>query len=249
MREPFRHKLCSHEPLIGTVITLASPAIAEICEAAGVDWLFLDMEHGQLELADVRQVIQAVGESTDVLVRVPENREVWAKRVLDLGATGLIFPQVKTADEAREICSWCRYSPAGSRSVGIARAHRYGNRFSEYLASANGSATVVLQIEHATAIANLQQILAVPGIDALFLGPYDLSASLGVPGRTDAPAVKQAMTKFRVACRAAKMPCGIFAPSNAVAKRYLKDGYTLLAVALDALLLLKSVKSEIAGLK
>ena len=249
MHDAFRDRLRRHERLIGTIITLPNPAIAEICVAAGVDWLFLDMEHGQLEVSDVGRIIQTVGTSADVVVRLPENREVWAKRVLDLGATGLIFPQVKTPSEAQEICSWCRYAPAGTRSVGIARAQGYGARIAECLASANDSVTVILQIEHATAIANIEQILAITGIDALFLGPYDLSASLGIPGRTDDPAVTQAMDKFRAACRAAGMPCGIFASGNTTAKRFLADGYSLLAVGVDAPLLLEAVRSTTAGLK
>jgi 2-dehydro-3-deoxyglucarate aldolase len=249
MRDTFRSRLKSHEPLIGTILTLPCTAIAEIGVSAGLDWLFLDMEHGQLEYSDVARMIQAIGDAAAVVVRLPEAREVWAKRILDLGATGLIFPQVKTAAQAQEICSWCRYAPAGTRSIGIARAQGYGAKLSEYLASANDSIAVVLQIEHAAAIADIEQILAVPGIDALFLGPYDLSASYGIPGQVDHPLVRDAMNRFLSSCRRANMPRGIFVSDNAAARRSLAEGYSLLAVGMDASLLRGSIMTAIDGLK
>lgn len=249
MREAFRARLRSHEPLIGSILTLPCSAIAEIGVSAGLDWLFLDMEHGQLEFSDVARMIQAAGDAAAIVVRVPEAREIWAKRILDLGATGLIFPQIRTAAEAHEICSWCRYAPAGTRSVGIARAQGYGGQLSEYLASANDSIAVILQIEHATAIDNLEHILAVPGIDALFLGPYDLSASYGVPGQVDHPLVRDAMNRFLSSCQRTDMPRGIFVSDNAAARRSLADGYSLLAVGMDAPLLRGSIMTTINGLK
>lgn len=249
MRDTFRTRLRNHEPLIGTILTLPCAAIAEIGVSAGLDWLFLDMEHGQLEFSDVARMIQAAGDSAAIIVRVPEARETWAKRLLDLGATGLIFPQVKTAAEAQEICSWCRYAPVGTRSVGIARAQGYGDQLSEYLASANDSIAVILQIEHATAIDNMEQVLAVPGIDALFLGPYDLSASYGMPGKVDHPLVRDAVNRFLSSCQRTHMPCGTFVADNATARQSLAHGFSLLAVGIDAPLLRASIKAAIAELK
>jgi 2-dehydro-3-deoxyglucarate aldolase len=159
------------------------------------------------------------------------------KKVLDLGATGIIVPQVNTVEQAANVVRYARYSPAGSRGVGLARAHGYGMRFHEYLATANEQVAVIVQAEHAQAVTNIESIVQVDGIDAVLLGPYDLSASLGKMGRVDDPAVTAAIDHVTEACRAAGMPLGYFGVTASAVKPSIERGCTLIVAGVDTLLL------------
>src|SRR5687767_1057607 len=150
MAHAFRERLKRGDTLLGTMVTLASAASAEVLASAGFDWLFIDAEHGPLETGDLNEILQAVGHKTACIVRVPEPAELPIKRVLDLGADGIIVPQVNTAEQAASVVRWARYPPEGARGVGLARAHGYGTRFREYLRSANDEIAVIVQAEHAT---------------------------------------------------------------------------------------------------
>ena len=183
MSAGFRRRLLGGDRLIGTLLSLPSPELAEIAADAGFDWLFLDMEHGALDAGDVLRMVQAVREPCACLVRIPENREMWVKKALDTGAAGLIIPHINSADEAARTVHWAKYPPEGGRSVGFSRANRYGARFQENVETANAETVVVAQVEHIDGVRAIDGILGVPGVDAVFIGPYDLSASLGKPGR------------------------------------------------------------------
>ncbi|MCK7527545.1 MAG: aldolase/citrate lyase family protein [Ignavibacteriales bacterium] len=148
MSADFRRRLLGGDRLIGTLLSLPSPELAEIAADAGFDWLFLDMEHGALEAGDVLRMVQAVREPCACLVRIPENREMWVKKALDTGAAGLIVPHINSADEAARTVHWAKYPPEGGRSVGFSRANRYGARFQENVETANAETVVVAQVEH-----------------------------------------------------------------------------------------------------
>ena len=169
------------------MVTLASGASAEVLASLGFDWLFIDAEHGPLETRELTEILQAVGDKTACIVRVPEAAEVPIKKALDLGAHGIIVPQVNTAEQAANVVRWARYAPEGARGVGLARAHGYGLKFREYLSAANREIAVIVQAEHARAVENIDAIVRVPGVDAVLLGPYDLSASLGKMGADRRP--------------------------------------------------------------
>ena len=139
-------------------------------------------------------------------MRVPWNDPVHIKRALDLGCDGIIVPQVKTVDEARLAVAAAKYPPAGIRSVGIARAQQYGMTLQDYVQSANDRVSILLQIEHTDAVAHIDEILAVPGVDAIVVGPYDLSASMGRPGQFAHPEVAEVIAALAKACREHKMP-------------------------------------------
>uniref|UniRef100_A0A7C2P6L7 2,4-dihydroxyhept-2-ene-1,7-dioic acid aldolase n=1 Tax=Schlesneria paludicola TaxID=360056 RepID=A0A7C2P6L7_9PLAN len=233
----FRSRLAAGETLLGTMLTLPEPAVAEILVDAGFDWLFIDGEHGPLETRDILAILQAVGGRTPCLVRVPGAAEAPIKRVLDLGADGIIVPQVNTADEAARIVQWARYAPEGSRGVGLARAHGYGRRFQEYVTTANEHTVVVVQAEHIRAVENIETIVQVPGVDAVLLGPYDLSASLGKMGQIDDPAVVAAIARVTAVCRDARMPLGCFGVTVAAVQPLVDQGCTLVTAGVDTLLL------------
>lgn len=249
MTGTFRSRLAHGETLIGTMVTLPTPAAAEILADVGFDWLFIDGEHGPLESADILAILQAVGDRVPCIVRVPAAAEVPIKKVLDLGAEGIIAPQVNTPEQAANVVRWARYAPAGTRGVGLARAHGYGLRFQEYVESANEQVTVIVQAEHAEAVENIDAIANVPGVDAVLLGPYDLAASLGKMGLLDDPEVLGAIDRITQACRATNIPLGYFGVNSAAVQPYIERGYTLIVAGVDTLFLGSAAKQILAELR
>ena len=249
MTHQFRARLKRREKLLGTMVTLANAASAEVLASLGFDWLFIDAEHGPLETRELAEILRAVGEKAASIVRVPEAAEVPIKKVLDLGAHGIIVPQVNTAEQAANVVRWARYAPEGSRGVGLARAHGYGLRFREYLSDANREIAVIVQAEHSRAVENIDAIVRVPGIDAVLLGPYDLSASLGKMGQIDAPDVVAAIDRVTRACRAVEMPLGYFGVTASAVRPYVERGYTLIVAGVDTLYLANGAKALLEELR
>lgn len=249
MKPLFRNKLKQGDRLLGTLITLPTPEIAEIFARAGFDWLFIDMEHSTLDPREAQRLIQAAGERVDCILRVPLNDEIWIKKALDTGCTGLMIPQVNSLADAQRAVRFSKYPPQGTRSVGITRAHGFGASSQEYLANANEETVVIIQIEHKDAVMNLNEILTVEGIDAVFIGPYDLSSSMGLVGQLDHPEVKTAIEHVRQTCQKRGVPLGIFSTSTRGAAQYLQEGYRLIAVSSDILMLVNSAEEIIKSLQ
>ena len=249
MPSDFRTRLKRGDRLLGTMVTLACPATAEILADIGFDWLFVDGEHGPLDTGDILGILWAADTRTSCIVRVPAVDEVAIKKVLDLGAEGIIVPQVNTPQQAKDVVRFARYAPLGSRGVGLARAHGYGLRFQEYMQAANEQTAVIVQAEHALAAENIESIVQLPEIDAVLLGPYDLSASLGHTGELDHPSVVEAIDHITRACQAAKIPLGYFGVSAASVKTMMDRGYSLIVAGVDTLLLGAAAKSLLRDLK
>ncbi|HEY9413050.1 MAG TPA: aldolase/citrate lyase family protein [Jiangellaceae bacterium] len=243
-----RAMLQDGNPILGTVVTVDSPQVAEALVLAGVQWLFLDSEHSAaLDPGAVQRIVQAVGSRCPAVVRVPANDATWIHQALDAGADGVIVPHVRSAADARQAVSAVKYPPLGARSVGIARAHGYGLRFAEYLRSANDRTALVVQIEDIDAVEALPEILAVTGVDAVFVGPYDLSGSMGLLGQVDHPSVRAAVDEVRRVCAEAGMPLGIFTATAEAARAEVTSGSRLIAVGTD-LGLMTSAAQAIADL-
>ena len=200
----------------------------------GLDWLFLDGEHSPLEPAEIRTILHAVGGRSPCLYRIPAHDEIPIKKALDLGVSGIIAPQVNSAEQAKQIVDWCRYPPIGSRGTGLARAHGYGGSFREYVESANDEILVVIQVEHVDAVENIDSMVAIPGIDCIYIGPYDLSASLGKAGQVTDPEVVAAIEKVEQVCKSANMPLGIFGVTAESMHPYMDRGYQLITAGIDA---------------
>lgn len=190
----FRRKMDSGQFCVGPGISFSDPAVSEAL-VASADFLWLDLEHTPMSLEAMQaHVLATRGSGVPALVRVPTSDVSLIKRVLDTGAEGVIVPQVRTADEVRQVAAACRYAPAGERGFGPRRSCDFGRRpVADYLAESNRNLFVAVQIEHADALANLDAILRVDGIDSLVIGPYDLSSSLGVPGQIDHASVTTAI--------------------------------------------------------
>lgn len=236
-QKTFRQRLAERECLIGTMVTLPTASTAEILADAGFDWLFIDAEHGPLETSNILSILQAVGHRIPCIVRTPACDEVAIKKVLDLGATGIIVPQTNNADQVADVVRFARYAPEGARGVGLARAHGYGFRFAEYVQNANKETVVIVQAEHKDAVANIEAMTKVPGIDAILLGPYDLSASMGKMGQINDADVLSAIDRVTTTCKAANIPLGYFGITAEAVKPYIQMGYTLIVAGVDVLFL------------
>lgn len=244
----FRTRLLAGELLVGPVVTLAAPEVAEILAGLGFDWLFIDAEHSPMGMRDAQMLLQAAGPRCSCLVRVPAGEEVWIKRALDIGASGLIIPQVHSAEQAERLVSLCKYPPQGSRGVGVARAQGYGSRFREYVATANDQLAVVVQAESTEAVRNIGSIARVPGIDAVLVGPYDLSASLGKPGELSDPDVSDAIAAVAETCLSAGVRLGAFGADASAVRPFIDQGFTLIAVGIDTLFLSGAASELLAAL-
>lgn len=174
------------------------------------------------------------------IVRVPGNDEIWIKRVLDTGCDGILVPMVNTAEEARKVVRSAKYPLEGKRSVGLSRAHKYGAGFMEYVKTANKDIVIMTQIEHKDGVKNLDEILKVEGLDSLFIGPFDLSASMGLTGQVSHPDVVSAISTVKKKCLKAGMPYGIFSADKDIIISEIKDGCVFPAYGVDSATLLNS---------
>ena len=249
MTNNFRTRLTNRETLLGTMVTLTTPTTAEIFAELGYDWLFIDGEHGPLETGDLLAILRAVDQRIACVVRVPVAGEASIKKVLDLGAEGVIVPMVNSAEQAAEVVRHARYSPAGTRGVGLARAHGYGLNFQEYVETANDRIAVIVQTEHYKSVENIESIVKVEGVDAIQLGPYDLAASMGKMGQVDDPAVVEAIDHVIQTCLNAKIAIGWFGLSSEAVKPYIDRGCTLITASVDTLLLASAGKRMLNSLR
>jgi 2-keto-3-deoxy-L-rhamnonate aldolase RhmA len=229
-------------PLAGTLLSISAPQVAEIISDSGFDWVLIDMEHSAISLENVQNALQVMGDKILKIVRVPGNDEIWIKRILDTGCDGILVPMVNSANEAVKVVKSSKYALEGKRSVGLSRAHKYGGGFKEYVESANRDLVIMIQIEHIEAVKNIDEILKVEGIDSVFIGPYDLSASMGLTGQLAHPEVKSAINLIKEKCRAAGKPYGIFGMTAEPMASELHDGCTFLLCGVDAAILLNSYK-------
>ena len=232
-----RQRLQQGELLLGTILSLNSPDVAEILSQVGFDWLFIDAEHSTLDPHDLKAIFQAVGDSMPCVVRLPALDEIAVKKTLDAGAAGLLVPQVNTTEQVEQLVRWGRYYPSGSRGLGFGRIQGYGFKVSEYLESANESILLSVQAESAEAVKNIKSIVQVEGLDAVLVGPYDLSASMGLPGQVNHPDVKAAIQHVAEVCKDAGMPIGIFGLTAEAVLPYVQQGFKFVVCGADTVLL------------
>jgi 2-keto-3-deoxy-L-rhamnonate aldolase RhmA len=249
---PFRQLLraAGSRPPIGTWISSASPIVAEAVGHAGFDWGVVDMEHAPLDMMGVVQLLQALGNTKMLaIVRVPWNEPVVVKRVLDAGATTLLFPFVQNADDAARAVAATRYPPAGLRGMsGTSRASKFG-AVPNYAKTADAGIGVIVQIETPQARTQLEAIAAVDGVDAIFIGPADLSANMGHTGQFTHPAVMQAMGDAARRCKALGKPVGTVGGTPDVVTQYRALGYDYLAISSDMGLLMSGALAAARALR
>jgi 4-hydroxy-2-oxoheptanedioate aldolase len=235
----------SGTPTLGTFIGSASPVAAEVCAAAGVDWVLLDLEHGAGGEEQVRDVVPAAGSyGVPTVVRVESAARIRMGRVLDSGAAGIMLPRLNTVGEVAEAVRHLRYPPAGDRGVATYnRACRFGLDPGA-LDRANSEVLGVVQIESAAAVGNAVQIAALDGVDVLFVGPRDLSHDLGVPGDLGAPQFTEAIEHVLAASRRHGKACGLLVTDGAAAAWRLEQGWSFVAIGSEMTLLAAAVSAE-----
>ncbi|CAN5865004.1 2-dehydro-3-deoxyglucarate aldolase [soil metagenome] len=245
---PFQKLMASAGPTppVGTWIMSASPLVAEAVGCAGFDWGVVDMEHTPIDLMNLVHVLQALAGTRLVpVVRVPWNDTVFIKRVLDAGAQTLLIPFVQNAEEARAAAAACRYPPDGTRGMaGMSRASRFGTA-PNYLTTANQGIHVIVQLETAEAIARVDEIAAVEGVDALFVGPGDLSATMGHVGQLTHPDVLELTRRAVQRAKAAGKPIGTVGGTPEVVAQYRDIGFDFIAIASDLGLLMRSAQAAL----
>jgi len=239
--------------LIGTMLSeVRNPNVAYMLAQCGYDYFIIDNEHGSYSPETVSNMIAAArGSGLSVIVRIPEIRRETILKPLDSGAAGLLVPQVNTADQAREIIVHAKYPPMGDRGVGLRRAHSMYGRVdaTEYLKQANEDTFIAVQAENSKAIENLEEIAAVPGIDCIFVGPSDLSVSLGIPGQVTHPREVKAIDRVIEVCNKHNIITGILMFDAALLKPWVEKGMRFVAYSSDISLLADAAAQGIEELR
>ncbi len=245
-----KHKLSEGKVAFGPWVHIGHPDIAEILSLVGFDFVIYDTEHTPLSLESIQNMMQVMHGSRVVpLVRVAWNDPVLIKRVLDLGTYGVFIPWVNKREEAERAVEACRYAPKGIRGCSPRRASQYGLNFRDYFERfAQEEILIIVQIETKEAIENLDEILSVDGIDVAFVGPLDLSVSLGVPKQWDAPILKNSIQKIVEKCKQYNVVAGIDVQSVEDAKRYIEQGFQFITFSSDTDFLLSAAKNAYARL-
>lgn len=243
----FKQNLQSNQRQIGLFLGLGDPYTAEVVATAGFDWLLIDGEHGPNDVRTIRDQLQALAgyPEQSVVVRLPDHNTATIKRVLDVGAQTLMIPMVESGEQAKQLVRAMRYpsatNPDGIRGVGtaMARAARW-NAVDDYFGQADEQMCLIAQVESVAGIDNLVDIVQVEGVDAVFIGPSDLAASMGYLGNPAHPAVKQAVAQAIKDIANAGKAAGVFSADPTIAKEYEQMGASFMLVGVDVLLLRKS---------
>lgn len=248
---PFRQLIrrSGTQPPLGTWIMSASPIVAEAIGHTGFDWGVIDMEHSPVDLGELVGMLQALSGTRLVpVVRVPWNDTVTFKRVLDAGAQTLLVPFVQNAEEAQRAVAATRYPPAGVRGMAaMGRASRFGTA-PDHFKTASDALALILQLETQEAVANLEAIAAVDGVDALFLGPADLSGTMGYPGQLTHPAVMALMAQAVQRCKAVGKPVGTVGGTPELVAQYRAMGFDFVAIGSDLGLMMRACQGAISAL-
>jgi 2-dehydro-3-deoxyglucarate aldolase/4-hydroxy-2-oxoheptanedioate aldolase len=247
----FRDKLRRGQLCLGTCITFGDPTVTEAL-AGSLDFIWIDMEHNPLSLEQVQgHILATKGTGATALVRVPWNDAVLIKPVLDIGAAGVIVPLVRTADDVRRAVAACKYPPEGVRGYGPRRPSNYGRMGGpDFIRAANAAVMPIVQIEHLDALNNLDEILAVPGLAMLVIGPNDLAASLGHPGEPRHPDVVRAINAVLAKGSRAGIPVGLAAGGEPeLFLEWIRNGARWIAIGADFWLLVRAITQLADGIR
>jgi len=238
----FRKKLQNDQVSIGTWQQIPHASISEILGKAGYDWVAVDMEHGSVsidQLPDLFRAIELGG--TLPLARIAGSRTKDCKQALDAGAGGIIAPMIESSEQLKMVRNACCWPPIGTRGVGFSRANLFGKNFESYKEEAKHP-LLIAQIEHVNAVNNLDEILQVDGLDAIIVGPYDLSASMGITGEFDSREFIAVMDSIIKRCQKYNIPCGdhVVKPDQKLLEKRIQQGYRFIAFGTDGVFLFKS---------
>ena len=245
--QAMRQKLAVGKPVFGLWVTLDSASITEMGVALGLDWIVIDAEHGHLDWHEiVEHVRAAVRSDTVILVRIAELNGGVIKRVLDIGADGVVIPWVENAEQLERAVAYCNYPLKGLRGIGAERATGWGRAIAEHVAEANDHVLVVPIIESVTGGRNVRELVAVPGVELFFFGPSDFSSTAGYAGQWEGPGVAEQILAAKDVIVAAGKNCGLLATSNANLLERQEQGFRMLGVGIDSGFLLRALTDALA---
>jgi len=243
-----REKLSKGDAVYGLWVTLESASVTEIAVALGLDWVVIDAEHGHLDWKEiVAHLRTAVRSETVALVRIAELDRGLIKRALDIGADGVVVPWMETEDQLRQAVAFARYPPEGCRGIGAERATGWGECLAEHTVEANDHVLVVPIIESVAAVGAVPRMCQVEGVEILFFGPADFSATAGFRGQWEGPGVSRQLLALKDTIRLAGKYCGVVATSTANLTERFDQGFRMLALGLDGPLLLRSLHESLAA--
>jgi len=239
-KNTFRQRLLKREVTLGTWLQINNPTAAEVLANTGFEWIAIDIEHTDIDITSLTSLLRGMyGRNVAPIARVATNGVMDIRRALDVGAAGVLVPFVNTAEQARQAVRAGKYPPQGVRGFSFSRANNWGVDFARDAASANDETAVIVMIESKQGVENIDDIVAVEGIDAVFIGPYDLSGSYGIPGQTRDPVVQDACRRVIAACQRAEKSVGLLVvrPTPDLVEQLVQDGYNLLCLGLDTVFL------------
>jgi|TARA_Y100000310_G_scaffold335835_1_gene418853 2-dehydro-3-deoxyglucarate aldolase len=242
----FRKDLKRGKVLIGGWMQLSNSNLVEIMSNSEYDWIALDMEHGSFSSGDLPDLFRAIELKNKIsLVRLPNKKTEVCSQVLDAGCAGVIIPNIKTVNELISLRNACYLPPSGSRGVGYSRANLFGKKFSEYK-KGKTKPIVIAMIENINLIKNLEKILKTSGLDAVLIGPYDLSASMNITGKFNHPKFKYTISEIKRLSKKHKIPCGIHIvePKYKTLIKHVKLGYQFLPYSIDTVLFNSALKKS-----
>jgi 2-dehydro-3-deoxyglucarate aldolase len=244
-----REKLRARQPTLGCFLGLGSPNVAELLAHAGFDWLVIETEHSALDSAEIEHMLMGISGTEAVpMVRLPSADPVYIQRSLDFGAMGIVVPMVKTADQARAIVRATRYPPTGTRGYNPLRASHYSFDSKDYFYRANDNILVVLILETKEAVENLKAITAVPGIDVLYLGPFDLCLSLGLdPMRQPHPEVEGVIETMLAVGKDSGVAMGIHVMNPDELHQRQAQGFRMMSYSTDYTILAEAARTGLAA--
>jgi 2-keto-3-deoxy-L-rhamnonate aldolase RhmA len=246
-----KNKLEMNTLSIGSWVTIGHQSIIEIMATAGFDWLVIDMEHSAITLDKAQGLITAIqSKNMAALVRVGSNDELIIKQIMDAGADGVVVPMINSKDDAIKAVKSVHYPPEGNRGVGLARAQNYGIGFDKYKEWLKRDSIIIAQIEHKDAVENISEIISVKGIDGVIIGPYDMSASFGIPGELDNPILLNAIKRVENVCKGSNFTLGyhIIKPNHTEVQEKVELGYSFIGFSLDFFFLGEKARDEMKEL-
>ena len=244
----FDQKLAAGEGVVGTFSQLGGPAVAECLSLSGLDYVIIDTEHGPFPDESTGEMIRAIElHSAEAFVRVRDSSRAAVLHALDLGARGIIIPDVQSVEEARRLVEYAKYYPLGARGFAFSRSAKYGflpelKQIGDYFTATNQRTILMPQCETAGALEHIEEIAALDGIDGIFVGPYDLSVALGAPARFATPRFAEALGRVIAACRASGKLAFIYANTMPEARAYFAQGYQGAAIGTDTAFLVKAIQ-------
>lgn len=241
-------KLTNNELTLGSWMMVGHPAVAEILSKSGLDWVVVDLEHTTISEAEAGEALRVVDLcGTFPMVRLTSNNSDQIKRMMDAGARGIVVPNIKSPDEARAAVQATRYAPNGVRGVGLGKAQGYGASFGEYVSWQKDGPVVIVQIEDIEAVESIDSILAVPGVDGYFVGPYDLSCSMGIPGEFERPEFQDTMRRILQIGLDSGRPAGIHIvePDLDQLRKRISEGYRIVAYSVDTRMLDSTIRQGV----